>query len=67
MKRREREKERAPWSWGWQHGWWGGEEEEKLMGYREKAWRGTQAYKRPGALNDRSERERAARAAGKGS
>ena len=29
MKRREREKERAPWSWGWQHGWWGGEEEEK--------------------------------------
>lgn len=37
------------------------------MGCREKAWRGTEAYKRPGALNERTEREMAARAAGKGS
>lgn len=45
MKRREREKERAPWSWGWQSGWWEGEEEEKLVGCRKKAGRGKHIQK----------------------
>lgn len=45
---------------------WEGEEEEKLMGCREKAWRGKQIYKRPGAREKRTVRETAAEAAGKG-